>query len=149
MNFRFLKIDLLNIKKLFSLFESENFNIVINLAAQAGVRYSITHPDKYINSNLVGFNNLLEACKDFCEIKNFIYASSSSVYGGNTKDHFSEEDNVDHPISLYTLIKKANELSAHTYSHLCKIPFTGLRFLLFMVRGAGQIWHLLFLQEQF
>ncbi len=127
-NFRFIKIDLIDRKKLFSLFEAEKFYIVIHLAAQAGVRYSITNPEAYINSNLVGFNNLMEACRDFCKIRNFIFASSSSVYGGNTKTPFSEEDNVDHPVSLYAATKKANELCAHTYSHLYNIPCTGLRF---------------------
>ena len=127
-NFRFLKIDLIDRKLLFSLFEEENFDIVIHLAAQAGVRYSIINPEAYINSNLVGFNNLMEACRDFCELKNFIFASSSSVYGGNNKTPFSEEDNVDHPVSLYAATKKANELFAHTYSHLYNIPCTGLRF---------------------
>ena len=101
--------------------------IVVNLAAQAGVRYSIENPDAYLNSNLVGFMNLIENCRKF-NIKHFIYASSSSVYGGNTNLPFSECDNVDHPVSLYAATKKANELIAHSYSHLFNIPSSGLRF---------------------
>lgn len=107
-------------------------NIVFNLAAQAGVRFSIENPDIYVQSNLVGFLNILECCKKF-KIQNLIYSSSSSVYGGNTKIPFSEEDSVDHPISLYAATKKANELMAHTYSNLFEIPSTGIR--LFTVYG--------------
>ena len=101
--------------------------MVINLAAQAGVRYSITNPDKYINSNIIGFYSILEACRNF-NVKNLIYASSSSVYGGNKKLPYNEEQNVDHPISLYAATKKSNELMAHAYSHLYGISSTGLRF---------------------
>ena len=126
--FKFEEIDLVNRDKLFNLFKKENFEIVIHLAAQAGVRYSITNPEVYVNSNLVGFNNLLEACRYSNKIKNLIYASSSSVYGGNKKVPFSENDNVDHPVSLYAATKKANELFAHSYSHLFGIPSIGLRF---------------------
>ncbi len=102
-------------------------DIIINLAAQAGVRYSLDHPDQYLNTNLVGFGNILEICKKHC-VENFIYASSSSVYGGNKKLPFKESDSVDHPISLYAATKKANEVMAHSYSHLFKIPSIGLRF---------------------
>ena len=103
------------------------FDIVIHLAAQAGVRYSLTAPKAYIKSNLVGFENILELCLN-SEIENFIYASSSSVYGGNKSFPFKEDDNVNHPVSLYAATKRANELMAHTFSHLYKIPSTGLRF---------------------
>ena len=116
-----------NKRFLFETFQKYNFKIVINFAAQAGVRYSLENPDSYLNSNLVGFGNLLEACREF-RVEQLIYASSSSVYGGNTKIPFSEKDNVDHPLSLYAATKKSNELMAHTYSHLYGIPCTGLRF---------------------
>ena len=126
-NFIFYKIDLKDKEKVDDLFEKYNFEYVINLAAQAGVRYSITNPYAYINSNLIGFVNILEACRSN-PVKHLIYASSSSVYGGNTKIPFSTSDNVDHPVSLYAATKKSNELMAHTYSHLYGIPTTGLRF---------------------
>ena len=109
------------------IFRSFKANIVINLAAQAGVRYSIKNPSTYIQSNIVGFGNILECCKSF-DIEHLIYASSSSVYGGNTKFPFSENDAVDHPVSLYAATKRSNELMAHTYSHLYNLPTTGLRF---------------------
>src|SRR5690606_25862035 len=109
------------------LFKQESFDYVCNLAAQAGVRYSLENPMSYVDSNLVGFVNLLECCRNY-KIKHLVYASSSSVYGLNEKIPFSTEDNVDHPISLYAASKKSNELMAHTYSHLFKIPTTGLRF---------------------
>ena len=109
------------------LFKSQKFDIVCNLAAQAGVRYSLENPEAYIDSNVVGFLNILECCRNF-KIKHLVYASSSSVYGLNKKIPFSTEDNVDHPISLYAATKKSNELMAYTYSHLFKIPTTGLRF---------------------
>jgi UDP-glucuronate 4-epimerase len=126
-NFKFEKIDLVNKEKLFALFKAEKYDYVVNLAAQAGVRYSIENPYAYIDSNITGFINILEACRNY-SIKHLIYASSSSVYGANTKQPFSEIDNVDHPISLYAATKKSNELMAHTYSHLYNIPTTGLRF---------------------
>ena len=126
-SFTFIKGDLENSDLLNQVFEKHNPSTVINLAAQAGVRYSLKNPKSYINSNLVGFSNILESCRKF-KIKNLIFASSSSVYGGNTKTPFSETDNVDHPLSLYAATKKANELMAHTYSHLYDIPCTGLRF---------------------
>ncbi len=115
-----------------NIFKKHSPNIVINLAAQAGVRYSIEKPMEYINSNIVGFSNILECCRNF-SVQNLIYASSSSVYGGNIKSPFSEKDNVDHPISLYAATKKSNEMMAHAYSHLFKIPCTGIR--LFTVYG--------------
>ena len=116
--------DELFLKDIFKSFEP---NIVVNLAAQAGVRYSLKNPSAYIQSNIVGFGNILECCKNF-NIEHLIYASSSSVYGGNTKFPFSENDPVDHPISLYAATKRSNELMAHTYSHLYNMPTTGLRF---------------------
>lgn len=125
--FRFQKMDLIERDKLSNLFETEKFDAVVNLAAQAGVRYSIENPYAYIDSNIVGFINLLECCRHY-PVKHLVYASSSSVYGGNTKVPFSEEDNVDRPVSLYAATKKSNELMAHVYNHLFNIPTTGLRF---------------------
>tara|TARA_B100000161_G_C33553557_1_gene416600 strand:+ start:1704 stop:2732 length:1029 start_codon:yes stop_codon:yes gene_type:complete len=123
----FFKVDLEEEKELFKIFNEFRPNIVLHLAAQAGVRYSIEQPKSYINSNLIGFFNIIELCRKF-DIKNFIYASSSSVYGGNKRLPFSEVDSVDHPISLYAATKKSNEVIAHCYSHLYGIPTTGLRF---------------------
>lgn len=126
-NYRFAKIDITNLTVLKDLFSKENFTYVINLAAQAGVRYSIINPFAYVQSNLVGFVNVLECCRH-SNIEHLVYASSSSVYGNNKKTPFSESDCVDHPISLYAATKKSNELMAHTYSQLYKLPTTGLRF---------------------
>lgn len=126
-NFSFYQINLENREALNGVFESENPDVVINLAAQAGVRYSLENPHVYIESNIVGFVNLLEACRHN-KVKHLIYASSSSVYGANTSLPFSVHDNIDHPLSLYAATKKANELMAHTYSSLFNIPTTGLRF---------------------
>ncbi|CAL2103421.1 Protein CapI [Tenacibaculum sp. 190130A14a] len=126
-NFKFVRLNLEDKQELFSLFEKEKFEVVCNLAAQAGVRYSIENPDVYIQSNIVGYLNILEASRQF-SIKHLVYASSSSVYGANTKVPFEEKDKVDTPVSLYAATKKSNELMAHTYSHLYKIPTTGLRF---------------------
>ncbi|GAB2021896.1 NAD-dependent epimerase [Pseudolactococcus yaeyamensis] len=126
-NFVFHKIDLVDKKAIDDLFQSEKFDVVINLAAQAGVRYSIENPYAYLDSNLHGFLNILEACRHH-PVKHLLYASSSSVYGGNKKMPFSTNDNVDHPVSFYAATKKSNELMAHTYSHLYNIPTTGLRF---------------------
>ena len=123
----FIKTDIEDKSKLNEIFNKVNPTVVINLAAQAGVRYSLKNPESYIQSNLVGFANLLECCRTY-KIENLIYASSSSVYGGNTKLPFEEIQNIDHPVSLYAATKKANELMAHSYSHLFKIPMTGLRF---------------------
>ena len=116
------------------LFQKYHFDVVVNLAAQAGVRYSIDHPDAYIESNIIGFYNLLEACRHN-PVEHLVYASSSSVYGGNKKVPFSTEDKVDHPVSLYAATKKSNELLAHAYSKLYNIPSTGLRF--FTVYGPA------------
>ena len=126
-NFSFFQIDSKDKENLDELFKKEKFDYVINLAAQAGVRYSITNPYAYVDSNLIGFINILEACRKY-PIKHLLYASSSSVYGGNKVAPFSTEHNVDHPVSLYAATKKSNELMAHTYSHLYNIPTTGLRF---------------------
>jgi len=126
-DYKFYKCSLEDKKSLDAIFEKEKPNAVCNLAAQAGVRYSLENPDAYIQSNIIGFQNIIEACRKF-DIKNFSYASSSSVYGGNEDLPFSEEDNVDNPISLYAATKKSNELVAFTYSHLFKISTTGLRF---------------------
>jgi UDP-glucuronate 4-epimerase len=126
-NFRFLQLDLADRQGMGELFEKHEFTHVINLAAQAGVRYSLENPHAYIDSNLVGFTNILEGCRHH-EIKHLIYASSSSVYGANVKMPFSTTDGVNHPVSLYAATKKANELMAHTYSHLYNISTTGLRF---------------------
>lgn len=126
-NFTFKKIDLKDKEDIDELFASEKFDYVINLAAQAGVRYSIENPYAYVDSNLIGFVNILEACRHN-PVKHLLYASSSSVYGGNKVAPFSTEHQVDHPVSLYAATKKSNELMAHTYSHLYKIPTTGLRF---------------------
>ena len=125
--FSFIRMNLEDREELPKLFKTEKFDIVCNLAAQAGVRYSIENPETYVDSNLVGFLNILECCRNNT-IKHLVYASSSSVYGMNKKIPFSTDDNVDHPISLYAATKKSNELMAHTYSHLFKIPTTGLRF---------------------
>lgn len=126
-NWIFFDEDLCNLKALEKIFEDFKPEIVIHLAAQAGVRYSIENPLTYVNSNLVGFSHILECCRRYF-VKNLIYASSSSVYGGNKKMPFSVKDNVDHPKSLYAATKKSNEIMAHSYSHLFNIPCTGLRF---------------------
>jgi len=126
-NFRFIKADVADRSAMALLFEQEKVERVVHLAAQAGVRYSITHPHAYIDANLQGFINILEGCRHQ-DIHHLVYASSSSVYGGNTKLPFTESDAVDHPVSLYAATKKANELMAHTYSHLYRLPTTGLRF---------------------
>ena len=125
--FRFVKMSLEEREGLLGLFKNEHFDKVVNLAAQAGVRYSLVNPYAYIDANIVGFINILEGCRHN-GVKHLIFASSSSVYGANTKMPFSVHDNVDHPVSLYAATKKANELMAHTYSHLYKLPCTGLRF---------------------
>ena len=126
-SFEFYISNLESINKIEEIFKKHSPNIVINLAAQAGVRYSVTNPIEYINSNVVGFLNILENCKK-ANIEHLIYASSSSVYGGNKKIPFSEKDPVDHPVSLYATTKRSNELMAHNYSHLFNLPTTGLRF---------------------
>ena len=125
--YTFIKGDLADKSLIDKLFDEYKFDIVVNLAAQAGVRYSITNPDAYINSNIIGFYNILEACRHH-PVEHLVYASSSSVYGGNKKVPFSTDDKVDNPVSLYAATKKSNELLAHAYSKLYNIPSTGLRF---------------------
>jgi UDP-glucuronate 4-epimerase len=125
--FRFVRIDVADRAAIAALFDEEGFDRVVHLAAQAGVRYSLKNPDAYVDANIVGFMNILEGCRHGA-VKHLVYASSSSVYGGNTKMPFSEADSVDHPVSIYAATKKANELMAHTYSHLYGLPTTGLRF---------------------
>lgn len=126
-DFSFFKIDLSNRTDLEKIFKNNQIDVVVNLAAQAGVRYSLENPHAYIDSNIVGFLNILECCRHF-DIKHLVFASSSSVYGANTNMPFSVHHNVDHPVSLYAASKKSNELMAHTYSHLFNLPCTGLRF---------------------
>ncbi|MGD8990538.1 MAG: NAD-dependent epimerase [Desulfobacterales bacterium] len=126
-NFTFAQMDLAERQQLQDLFAHSKFDVVVNLAAQAGVRYSLENPYAYVDSNLVGFVNLLECCRHHA-IQHLVFASSSSVYGANTAMPFSVHHNVDHPVSLYAATKKANELMAHTYSHLYQLPCTGLRF---------------------
>ena len=132
--FEFIKGDIADKETIDHLFEQYHFDVVVNLAAQAGVRYSITNPDAYIQSNLIGFYNILEACRNH-PVEHLVYASSSSVYGGNKKVPFSTDDRVDNPVSLYAATKKSNELMAHCYSKLYDIPTTGLRF--FTVYGPA------------
>lgn len=126
-NYHFIQLRLEDRENVSRLFERGHFDVVINLAAQAGVRYSLINPYAYIDSNITGFLNILEGCRHY-QVKHLVFASSSSVYGANTKMPFSVHHNVDHPVSLYAATKKANELMAHTYSSLYKIPCTGLRF---------------------
>ena len=133
-NWRFVRGNIADKALVESLFEEYRFDIVVNLAAQAGVRYSIDHPDVYIESNVIGFYNILEACRRY-PVKHLVYASSSSVYGSNTKIPYSTDDKVDNPVSLYAATKKSNELFAHAYSKLYNIPSTGLRF--FTVYGPA------------
>ena len=125
--FRFFRLDIADREGIAALFATERPQRVINLAAQAGVRYSLENPHSYVDSNVVGFVNILEGCRHN-GVEHFVYASSSSIYGGNERMPYSEHDNVDHPVSLYAATKKANELMAHTYSHLFRLPTTGLRF---------------------
>lgn len=126
-SFTFLKLDITDRQAMEELFSNYDFKVVVNLAAQAGVRYSLENPHIYIESNIVGFTNILEGCRN-SGVDHLIYASSSSVYGANKKQPFSVQDCVDYPVSLYAATKKSNELMAHTYSHLFNIPVTGLRF---------------------
>ena len=133
-NFEFVKGNLANIETVEDIFKRYNPSTVINLAAQAGVRYSITNPNAYIESNLIGFYNILECCRHY-PVEHLVYASSSSVYGSNKKVPYSTEDKVDNPVSLYAATKKSNELLAHSYSKLYNIPSTGLRF--FTVYGPA------------
>jgi UDP-glucuronate 4-epimerase len=126
-NFSFVEMNIADRDAMPALFAESGFDVVINLAAQAGVRHSLTHPHVYIDSNVLGYLNILEGCR-YNGVKHLVYASSSSVYGANTSTPFSVHDNIDHPISLYAATKKSNELMAHTYSHLYNLPTTGLRF---------------------
>jgi len=126
-DFRFVRMNIEDKQQLFALFHEEQFDFIVNLAAQAGVRYSIDNPDVYIQSNIVGFHFILEACKTY-NVKHLVHASSSSVYGSNAKVPFSEDDRTETPVSLYAATKKSNELMAHCYSHLYDIPITCLRF---------------------
>jgi UDP-glucuronate 4-epimerase len=126
-NFKFVKMDMADRAGMQDLFQNNKFDVVVNLAAQAGVRYSLENPHAYVDSNLVGFTNILEGCRHG-GVKHLVFASSSSVYGANTKMPFSVHHNVDHPVSLYAATKKANELMAHAYSHLYGLCCTGLRF---------------------
>jgi len=125
--FGFVKMDLADREGVRQLFQAENFDLVVHLAAQAGVRYSLTNPQAYVDANLVGFANVREGCRS-SKVRHLVFASSSSVYGANTRMPFSVHDNVDHPVSLYAATKKANELMAHVYAHLYGLPCTGLRF---------------------
>ena len=125
--FQFVKMDVADRDGMAKLFAAERFDRVVHLAAQAGVRYSLVNPQAYIDSNIVGFTNVLEGCR-YTDVQHLAYASSSSVYGSNTQMPFSESHNIDHPVSMYAATKKANELMAHTYSHLFGLPTTGLRF---------------------
>jgi len=140
-NFLFIKVDISNKTILEQLFSNYKPEIVVNLAAQAGVRYSITNPDAYINSNIIGFYNILESCRHH-PVKHLLYASSSSVYGLNKKVPYSVEDKVDNPVSLYAATKKSNELMAHAYSKLYGIPCTGLRFFTVYGPMGVPIWHI-------
>ena len=126
-NYKHYRSDITDLKSLNKIFEEKKPDIVVNFAAQAGVRYSIENPLAYVNSNIVGFTHILECCRKF-QIKHLVYASTSSVYGANTKMPFSEHDSANHQLSLYAASKKSNELMAHTYSYLYKLPTTGLRF---------------------
>ena len=134
-NFKFIQGDIADKDLVNKIFNNFNFDIAVNLAAQAGVRYSITNPDAYINSNIIGFYNILEACRNSKNLEHLVYASSSSVYGKNAKVPFSVDDKVDNPVSLYAATKKSNELIAHAYSNLYNIACTGLRF--FTVYGSA------------
>jgi len=138
-SFTFIKLDIVDRAAMAELFAREQFDRVIHLAAQAGVRYSIENPDAYADSNLVGHLNVLEGCRHN-KVAHLVYASSSSVYGLNEKTPFETTDSVDHPVSFYAATKKANELMAHSYSHLYNLPTTGLRF--------AQIWRRLFLLKK-
>lgn len=137
--FSFIKCDLCDELRISRLFKEEQFDIVINLAAQAGVRYSLDHPREYTASNVEGFLNILEGCRNY-PVQHLIFASSSSVYGLNSEMPFEIEHRTDHPASLYAATKKANELMAHTYAHLYDVPCTGLRFLRYMVPWEDPTW---------
>ena len=147
-NYQHYKIDLSDKKSLDEVFKDHKVSKVVNLAAQAGVRYSMENPLAYINSNIVGFAQILENCR-YHNIENLVYASTSSVYGANTKMPFSENDSANHPLSVYAASKKSNELMAHTYSYLYNYQQRVLDFLQFMGPGEDQIWHCLNLLKLF
>jgi len=147
-DFEFIKIDIAHRPAIENLFADRKFDRVVNMAAQAGVRYSLENPNAYVDSNLVGYTNLLEGCRHH-GIEHFVYASSSSVYGANETMSFSTGDNVDHPVSLYAATKKANELIAHSYSHLYQLLTTGLRFFTVTGPGEGPICPLFYSPKQF
>ena len=138
--FKFYKINLEDNESLKDVFDKFKPERVVNLAAQAGVRYSLENPSAYIQSNLVGFGNILENCRN-TEVEHLVYASSSSVYGGNKNFSFSEKDGVNHPVSLYAATKRSNELMAHTYSHLFNLPSTAVRFFTVYGPWGRPIWH--------
>ena len=140
-NFTFHNVDISNIVSVENIYKKYDFNKVCHLAAQAGLRYSLEAPMEYINTNIVGHTNILECCRNY-NVKNIVYASSSSVYGGNTKVPFSVKDRVDNPVSLYAATKRADELISYTYHHLYDLNTIGLRFFSGMVHGVGQIWQL-------
>lgn len=147
--FRFIRLDLSDREAVASLFAEQRFDYVVNLAAQPGVRYSLQNPASYIDTNIVGFANVLEGCRH-SGVKHLVYASSSSVYGLNTRMPFSVHDNVDHPVSLYAASKKSNELMAHCYSHLFRLPTTGLRFFtVYGPWGRPDMSHYLFVKAIF
>ena len=147
-SFQFSEINLEDSNNINSFFDKNKPERVINLAAQAGVRYSLENPSAYIQSNLVGFGNILENCRKHA-IEHLVYASSSSVYGGNTNFPFSEKDGVNHPVSLYAATKRSNELMAHTYSHLFNLTFYRCSFFTVYGPWGGRIWLYSFLQKQF
>ena len=147
-NFTFIKLDISEHVAMSDLFKEHTFDKVIHLAAQAGVRYSIENPDAYADSNLVGHLNVLEGDRH-TKVKHLVYASSSSVYGLNSKTPFETSDGVDNPVLFYAATKKANELIAHSYSHLYTLPTTGLRFLQFMDLGVALTWHRIFLLKKY
>lgn len=141
-NYTFIKGNLADKALINSIFEQYHPDVVVNLGAQAGVRYSITNPDAYIESNMIGFYNILEACRHY-PVEHLVYASSSSVYGSNKKVPYSTDDKVDNPVSLYAATKKSNELMAHAYSKLYNIPSTGLRFFTVYGPAGLRTWHIL------
>ena len=143
-----IRLDIEDTDGINQLFKRHKPDAVVNLAAQAGVRYSLENPHTYVATNLMGFMNILDACRHN-DVKHLVYASSSSVYGSNTRMPYSVHDNVDHPVSIYAATKKASELMAHTYSHLYQLPTTGLRFFTVYGPWAGRICHRFFLRKGF
>ncbi len=146
--YRFMKLNINNAKELDKLFTENKFDSIIHLAAQPGARFSVDHPETYIDNNIIGFFNILESSRKI-KPDHLVYASSSSVYGNNEEVPYSEKNKVDQPASLYAATKKSNELMAYAYSHLYQIPTTGLRFLLFTDPGEGPTWHILNIPNPF